>query len=210
MPSVIGRSTSFRSPLLRRVGEQNASICQSFGCILLAYQPYSTVAPSLVLCCCLCLGAAWLRAACRPRVPQSSTRGRHRLPCLSVRASRAPRACRAPVGFALGVGVRPHSPVGFVASRASRACAPVCASFGLACPFSFGLVAPPRPSSEGGASTARSFAKQKALPFQVRLLQIHSRSRSSSPLRGCHGQCIHPCGGNKESAMYSRTLALLL
>ena len=95
MPSVIGRSTSFRSPLLRRVGEQNASICQSFGCILLAYQPYSTVAPSLILCCCLCLGAAWLRAACRPRVPQSSTRGRHRLPCLSVRASRAPRACRA-------------------------------------------------------------------------------------------------------------------
>lgn len=165
MPSVTGRSTSFRSPLLRRVGEQNASIYQSFCCILLAYQPYSTVAPSLVLCCCLCLGAAWLRAACRPRVPQSSTRGRHRPPCLSVRASRAPRACRAPAGFALGVGVRPHSPWG-LSLRALRARALPCVLPSVLLdlsPAAWSL--PPAPHPRGARVPRDLLQNKKPYPF---------------------------------------------
>lgn len=89
-----------------------------------------------------------------------------------ARPSRVPRAR----GLRPRCGGAPPLPLGFVASRAAcggfacfrtvRACALVCASFCLACSFPFGLVAPPRPSSEGGADSRGIFVQnKKPYPF---------------------------------------------
>lgn len=103
-------------------------------------------------------------------------------PLLSVRATRAPRACRASAGYALGVGVRPHAPWG-LSLRALRARALPCAlpSVLLALPPTARSL-PPAPHPRG-ALTPRYFRQnKKALPFQARLLRIHPRSRFSTPL----------------------------
>lgn len=175
-----------------------------FGCIFLAYPPYSTSAPSVLLSCCLCLGAAWLGGVAAEggalfRLRRFPFGGNHRLAfgARSARPSRVPRVR----GLRPRCGGAPPLPVGFVASRAPRACAPLCVSFCLACPSPFGSVTPPRPSSEGGADSPIVFCKTKSPTFSGKAIADTPSVKISFSARSCHGQCIHPCRGETRRVL---------
>lgn len=108
---------------------------------------------------------------------------------------------------AWGCAPTPHGVCRF--ARFARVRSRVC--FLLSClPFPLRLGHSPPPLIRGERRLPWDFfAKQKALPFQVRLLRIHPRSRSSTPLRGCHGQCIHPCGGGTRRAFHTHGMSAL-